>query len=168
MATGKATWNLLASGTVMAHIDEKVGPAERYWTDGWNGYPVARDRLLDMLMQTAVRNPVVLSGDIHTFLVASLNQSAAKLDSRVVASEFTTTSISSQSTPQKAIDERLPENPNLLFADAERRGYLRLEILPQRLRVELVGLDDVRRADSGASVLRTYFVEDGKPGPVQG
>lgn len=167
LAASKARWNILAQGTVMAHIDEQPGPGERYWTDGWNGYPVARDRLLDVLVQTKVRNPVVLSGDIHTFLVANLNQQAARLDTPVVASEFTTTSISSQSVGQKTIDERLPENPNLLFASAERRGYLRLEVGRERLRADLVGIDDVTRADSGRTIVRSYVVEDGKPGPVR-
>jgi alkaline phosphatase D len=121
-----------------------------------------------VLAQPKVRNPVVLSGDVHTYLVSNLNRRAADLDTSIVASEFTTTSISSQSTTQKAIDERLSENPNVLFSNAERRGYLRLQVQPQRLTAELVGLDDVRRTDSAASVMATFVVEEGKPGSVRG
>jgi alkaline phosphatase D len=151
----------------MAHMDEQPGPGERYWTDGWNGYPVARDRLLDTLVATREANPVVLSGDIHAFVVANLNQRAADLDSPVVASEFTTTSISSQGVPQKAVDERLPENPNLLLANSERRGYLLLDADRERLQAELVAMESVARPDAGRSVLATFVVESGKPGPVR-
>jgi alkaline phosphatase D len=158
LAASKAQWTLLAQGTVMAHMDEQPGPGQRYWTDGWNGYPVARDRLLDTLATTKAPNPVVLSGDIHAFVVANLNQRAAELDSPVVASELTTTSISSQGAPQKAVDERLPENPNLLLANSERRGYLLLDADRERLQAELVAMESVgpagRRARDARDVRR--------------
>ncbi|TXD71741.1 hypothetical protein FUT87_24655, partial [Mitsuaria sp. TWR114] len=41
-------WNLLAQQTLMARFnrqDPAQGPG-RYWTDGWDGYPFARERLL--------------------------------------------------------------------------------------------------------------------------
>jgi alkaline phosphatase D len=167
LAASKAQWTLLAQGTVMAYVDEQPGPGEQFWTDGWNGYPVARDRLLGTLATTGVANPVVLSGDIHAFLVANLNQRAADLGSPIVASEFTTTSISSQGAPQKAVDERMSSNPNLLFASAERRGYLLLDVDNKRLQAQLVAMESVSRPEAGRSLLATFVVEPGKPGPVR-
>jgi alkaline phosphatase D len=167
LAASEAQWNLLAQGTVMAYIDEQPGPGERFWTDGWNGYPAARDRLIDTLVQTRVANPVVLSGDIHAFVVANINRVPADRSSPIVASEFTTTSITSQGIPQKFLDERLPENPNLLFANSEHRGYLRLDVTPQRLRADLVAMDTVITQDAGRSVLASFEVEAGRPGPAR-
>ena len=54
---------------VFAHVDESPDDQRRYWADNWNGYPAARARLVDFLAERKIRNPVVLSGDIHAFLV---------------------------------------------------------------------------------------------------
>ncbi len=63
----------------MAHVDEQPGPGETYWTDGWSGYPAARERLFATLESTRVRNPVCLSGDIHAFLAAKLNRRRSRI-----------------------------------------------------------------------------------------
>jgi alkaline phosphatase D len=167
LAASKARWNLLAQGTVVARIDEQPGPGERFWTDAWNGYPAARERLLDTLVTTRAANPVVLSGDIHAFLVANLNQRPADFASPIVASEFTTTSITSRGVSQKAVDERLSENPNLLLASSQYRGYLRLDLRAERLEADLVAMQTVERPDAGRSLLAKFVVEAGRPGPVR-
>ncbi len=158
-------WNLLGQGTVMTYIDELPGPGERFWTDNWNGYPAARRRLLQTLKTTRVANPVVLSGDIHAFLAADLNQIPEQQDSAIVASEFATTSISSQATPQKSLDRRGRDNPNLLLLDGRYRGYLRLDIDRRRMRADMIAMDTVSRTRSGSHVLASFVVENGVPGP---
>ena len=48
------------------------GPGQSFWTDGWDGYPAARSRLLRLLAQRRVSNPIVLGGDVHAFYAADL------------------------------------------------------------------------------------------------
>jgi alkaline phosphatase D len=167
LAESKARWNLLAQGTVVAHVDEQPGPGERYWTDGWSGYPAARARLLAALEASRARNPICLSGDIHAFLAAKLNRVAADPDSPVVAAEFVTTSISSQGVPEKMIEERLGENPGLLAGTSRYRGYLRLDLYRDRAQADMVAIDSVLEPDSGSRVFASFSVEDGRPGPVR-
>ena len=166
LAGSAARWNLLAQGTVMSYIDEDPGPGQRFWADGWNGYPKARERLLHDLAERKVANPVVLSGDVHAFIVSGLHRDAADLQSPVVASEFVTTSVSSQGTPQKMLDGWRAANPNLLMADGEHRGYLRLDIRRERLAADLISLDTVKERTSRARTLRQYVIEADRPGPV--
>src|SRR5262249_40962121 len=45
----RARWNVIAQQTLMAQLDRKVGPGQQFWTDGWDGYPLARRRLLDFI-----------------------------------------------------------------------------------------------------------------------
>ena len=63
LARSRTRWNLLAQGTVVSYMDEQAGPGERFWTDNWNGYPVARERLISALVETKTSNPVLLGGD---------------------------------------------------------------------------------------------------------
>jgi alkaline phosphatase D len=170
LARSGATWNLLAQGTVMSHINEGRLKAdsqeEAYWTDSWNGYHAARERLMKTFVDTRARNPVVLSGDIHAFLVGNLHSTPSDLDSAIIASELVATSISSQSGSQASFDRLRAQNPNLLFANSEKHGYVRLHLTPQRLRADLIGVDSVADAHSGASTYASYVIESGKPGPI--
>jgi alkaline phosphatase D len=167
LAESQTRWNLLAQGTVMANLDEQPGPGERYWTDGWSGYPAARERLFATLEATRVRNPVCLSGDIHSFLAAKLNRNAADPASPVVAAEFVTTSVSSQGLAAKTIEERLTENPSLLVASSEYRGYLRLDLRRERTQVNMVAMDTVLERESRSRVFASFTLEDGSPVPVR-
>jgi alkaline phosphatase D len=150
----------------MAYIDELPGPGEKFWNDGWNGYPAARARFMDALAQTRVSNPVVISGDIHSFLVARHHRVPNDLDSPAIASEFVATSISAQGVSQQTLDDRRAANPNLLYANTERRGYLRLDLTPQRLQADLIGMESVTERTAGRTVQSSFVVESGKPGPI--
>jgi alkaline phosphatase D len=165
MLASRARWNLFPQGTVMAYMDGQPGPGELFSNDSWNGYPAARARFMDMLVQSRVANPVILSGDIHAFVVANQHHIPHDRESAVVASEFVTTSITSQASSQRGLDSLRPENPNLLFANSEQRGYLLLDIQPERLQVDLVAMQSVTDRDAGRFVQASFVVENGKAGP---
>src|SRR5438045_6602956 len=93
----------------MAQFDELAGPGRRSWTDSWDGYPVARKRLLQSLAMKS--NPVVIGGDIHAFNVNQLKLDFDDPASPVVASEFVGTSITSQAWSQERVDALLRPDP---------------------------------------------------------
>lgn len=160
MAASRSRWNLLCSGTVMAYIDEQPGEGERFWNDGWNGYPAARARLMESMAATKLSNPVVLSGDIHTFLAANHHRTPHDLESPHIAVEFTATSITSQGISQPSLDERCANNANLLHANTTQRGYVRFDITPQRLQADLVAMQSVSDRTAGREVQASFVVED--------
>ena len=166
LATSETRWNLLAQGTLMAHNNEAPLPEHRYWTDAWNGYPAARERLMKFLAERHVANPVVLSGDIHAFVVSGLHLKAANLDSPMVAPEFVTTSVTSDANDETYFETARKLNPNLLTATGLYRGYMRMEITQEHLRTDLVTVDTVKEPDAGRKTLISYVVEAGKPTPV--
>jgi len=165
LAESGARWNLLAQQTRMAQFDQKPGPGRRAWTDGWDGYPAARRRLLDSLVQNRVANPVVLGGDVHQFNVADLRPDFDDPSSPVVASEFVGTSITSQGWPQARVDRYLPDNPHMKLMDSRYRGYTRVELMDKEMRVELRAMETVKAREAACSTLATFVVRDGEPGP---
>jgi alkaline phosphatase D len=167
LASSQTRWNLLAQGTLMGHNNEAPLPEHRYWTDAWNGYPAARERLMKFLSEKHIANPVVLSGDIHAFVVSGLHLKAADLDSPLVAPEFVTSSITSDSVPESYFESARKNNPNLLTATGEHRGYVRLDITKNELRADLITIDTVKEPDSGRNTLVSYVVEAGKPALVR-
>jgi len=165
LTESKAGWNVLAQQTLMAQQDRKPGEGRAFWTDGWDGYPASRKKLLSYLKEKQVANPVVLGGDVHMHWVADLKPDFDDPKSPVVASEFCGTSITSQGAAQKTVDDRLADNPHIKYGRSDRRGYVRMAIAGGRLNAELVGLDTVKKSESRAEVLARFTVESGKPGP---
>ncbi|HVJ11340.1 MAG TPA: alkaline phosphatase D family protein, partial [Burkholderiales bacterium] len=167
LSASRQRWNVVAQQTLFAQMKRKEGPERSVWTDGWDGYPAARRRLLDVFASGKPANPVVIGGDVHCFYV---NQIRADFDdpaSPVVASEFVGTAISSQHGAQSALDKMRPLNPHVLLSDGRHRGYTRVEVTPQRMTVDLRAMDNVASADAPCSTLASFVVEDGRPGPVR-
>lgn len=164
----RAGWNVLAQQTLMAQVDRQPGPERQFWTDGWDGYPAARRRLLDYLGQRKPQNPVVIGGDVHSFWVADLKPDFDDERSPVVATELVGTSISSQFGRSPAqLAAQVAENPHLRFADGSRRGYVRVEVTPARLTADLRAMRTVDQPQSDADTLATFVIDNGRPGAVR-
>ena len=168
-----ARWNILAQQTLMAQSSQvpitRPGD-ERIWTDGWDGYPMARQQLLDTLQASGARNPLVLSGDVHTFYATELSRDAMRPVSRanpVLATEFCGTSITSSSRPQSRTDEYVAMNPHIRYGRSDKRGYMLMEITPGKTTTWFQGLDNVRDSASNIATLASFTVRDGKAGVQQ-
>jgi alkaline phosphatase D len=165
LAESAAAWNVIAQTTAMAQFDQKPGPGRRAWTDGWDGYPAARQRLFGQLRKTS--NPVVLGGDVHSFNASQLKLDFDEAASPVVASEFVTTSITSQAWSQERLNQYLPDNAHMLQTDSRFRGYARAELRRDRLQVDLRAMEGVQQREAPCRTLASFVVEDGRPGPVR-
>ena len=162
LARRDVRWNLIAQQTLMAPFTwTREG---RYWTDGWAGYPGARDRLLDTIVERAAVNPVVLSGDVHCNYVCDLKRGVDDPPDRVIATEFCGTSISSGGLPQERVAAALPLNPHIRYGRADERGYVALRVGASRVDARLRVVSDVLDPDATIRTAAAFSVEDGKPG----
>ena len=159
----RARWNVVAQQTLMAQFNRSESPGKTIYTDGWDGYPAARRRLIEQMAKTS--NPVVIGGDVHAFYVSELKADFDDPASPVVASEFVGTSITSQAWPPERIKEYLPDNPHLVYAESGYRGYTRVDVGPKVFRADLRAVETVRQRETGCSTLASFVVEDGRPGP---
>jgi alkaline phosphatase D len=164
----RTKWNLLAQGTVMSYLDEDPGAEKLFWSDSWNGYPAAREQVVSLLERTQVSNPVVLTGDIHSFLVGGLNRVADNPESPLIATELVTTSVSSWGIPQQTLDAWRSINPNVLLATSSHRGYVRLDITPERLSADLVGIESAQDPLAAARTIQKIVIESNQPRPLPG
>jgi alkaline phosphatase D len=168
LVRSRARWNLITQQTLMARLDQLSGPGQSFWTDGWDGYPAARSRLLRLLALRCVSNPIVLGGDVHAFYTTDLKLDFDDPRSPVVATELVTTSISSDGRPPARIAAALAENPHIKLADGTRRGYTRVILSRDRAVVEMQAVDTVKTPGAPISTLATFVVEDGKAGALRG
>ncbi len=147
----------------MAQNDRLTGPGQSFWTDGWDGYPVARARLLTDVAQTRAANPLVISGDVHCTWVTGLKVDFDDAKSPLIATEFCGTSITSQGPTPKQIAATLAENPHIRYGNGAR-GYLTVELTRDKCTTAVRGLASEKRADSAISTVAAFTVENGWAG----
>jgi alkaline phosphatase D len=159
---GGAGWQLIAQATLFGRRDLRQGPGERFWNDGWDGYPEARRRFCDTLRRHATPNPVLLGGDVHEHWVGHVVDDADSGRAEPLGVEFCGTSISARSNSVDRVAERLAENPHFVWADAEHRGYGLLDLRPDGLQAQLMAVDQPEHAGSAQTVLARFHVGTGQ------
>lgn len=162
-----ARWNILAQQVPMMRRELRGGAISM---DKWDAYPAARQRLLDGLAERRTPNPVVLSGDVHVALAATIRRRPEDAESAPAATEFTATSITSEgdgaeTTP--AGEEILRRNPDIALFHA-RRGYCVSEADAARMTTEFVALPFVTREGAPRQTAARFVVEAGDPVPRRG
>ncbi len=163
----EARWNIVAQDLLIAALlqqgtDGTVG----HWTDGWDGYPACRARMLDAVKASGMRNPVFFGGDIHSFWTTDLKADFAKPESETVATEFVGGSISADAPPYEPFAAFLPRNPHVKFFDSRAHGYMTADITPKSLTTRFRAVDRIQK-DAPATTLAAFAVEDGKAGAVR-
>jgi alkaline phosphatase D len=126
--------------------------------DAWDGYPAARERLFKSALE-ANANLVVLSGDSHNAWGFDLD-----LGGTPAGVEFGGHSVTSPGyehslprvDPKDFAREAIASNPQLKWANTKDRGYLTLELTPDRATGEWLFLDTIReRSTALAGTHRT-------------
>ena len=162
-------WNLLAQQTLMARFswqDPALPGRGAYWTDGWDGYAPARNRLLGVIAEKKVPGVVVLGGDVHSNYVADLKADYDDPKSPVVASEFCGTSITSLSLPQSRIDAARAFNPHIRLGRADQRGYMSFDLGAKQMSARVQTVDNPLDAASGITTTARFVVDPNRPGPL--
>lgn len=121
--------------------------------DAWDGYPIARERLLQASLE-ADANLVVLAGDTHNAWAFELDHGGAR-----VGVEFGGHSVSSPGLEaylggipaDRLAKGMVDENPQLKWMDSARRGYMAVELTPARATSEYRFMDTVRQRSTRLS-----------------
>jgi alkaline phosphatase D len=180
LRTSPAKWKLLGQGVMFAQLKvpgyglpNALGGGLFLNSDQWDGYQPARDRIYEVIKgsagQPGVDNVVVLTGDIHSSWAADLTQDPNNPNvatggyNRVTgegsrAVEFIGTSVSSpgiDSDTSGAIAGALQAgNPHFKYVNLHRRGYMLVDVTPQRALAEWWHVDTV----ASTSRIETFAV----------
>lgn len=158
-------WNILAQQVMMARVDRLPGEAVGYSMDQWPSAEMERRRILKFMHDRKIRNPVVLTGDIHSNWANELIADFDELDSATVATEFVGTSISSGGNGTRypgILDKLLAENPFVKFHNAER-GYVSCEVSPQKWQSDYRTVEYVTRHGAPINTRASFVVESDRP-----
>ncbi len=161
-------WNVLVQQQLFAPFRQQLDGQESWWSDDWNGYPEARDRLVRQLGDLKVRNPVVLTGDIHSFWANQIPSDSYDLTSAPVGSEFVTAGLTSPGPDHEWFSRMVSlYNPHVQFFESRDRGYLICDINRQRWQTRMISVDASQSVAPERVELARFEVRDGQPGPIR-
>ena len=136
--------------------------------DTWNGYPYARGAFLRDLQELA-RNPVVLSGDLHTSMA---NDVVPEGGDRPVTVEIMPPSVSSPGfdeylplrEPDALVEATQAVNPGVRYMDTRLRGWVHLTVTNEECAAEWHLVDTVHSRDYTKRVDGRFAVTAGEIG----
>lgn len=150
LSASTASWKIIGQQVVMhpwnlAGAPQAAGGGQQLNGDSWDGYQAERSALIQHLRSQNIANVVVLSGDVHSSWAADLTDDPNNpavynpaTGAGSVAVEFVATSI----TSPFAIDipegqqAMLANNPHIRYTDWDQKGYLVLDVTPERVQGE--------------------------------
>jgi len=166
MANSSAHWTIIAQ---QQHINPWVQTGDagepNWWTDDWNGYPAARERLLNSLASSGAKNPVFLAGDIHSFWATALPGDRSNRASTPIATEFVTSGITSAGPPHDYFMSLMPKNPQVRYFDSRLAGYIVCDVNRKRWRTDYYAVDPDVPNNPERALVASYVVEPGNPDP---
>ena len=177
LAASGTTWNVLAQQVFFAQRDFRVGAGQRFSMDAWDGYVGSRNRITNFIQERDVRNPVVLTGDVHNNWACDLKANFDDQSSETLGVEFVGTSITSggdgaDTSPNNEAVKA--ENPHIKFFNGQR-GYVRCRLTSEEWRTDYRVLPFVKQPGAPVYTRASFVVEAGNPGiqpaaeqPVQG
>jgi alkaline phosphatase D len=179
-----ARWQVLAQQTVMGNLmmpDVQISPMLRLFLprqanrrlrissaqhearlpldfDNWGGFPAARSRLLQAA-QAADANLVVLSGDSHNAWAFDLSENGEPAGVEFAGQSVTSPGFEAYlpMSPARVASLLSDVSPELKWANTNQRGYMSIDITPERVSSEWVFMNTItsRSAESAASATQT-------------
>ena len=146
-------WTLLGQQIMLAPISlPGTRPTN---TDGWDGYPAQRGRVLDFIERERIRNLVVLTGDAHSSWGFDIPRNPwngyRATGEGSLAVELVTPAISSpppsmfaSTNGNEAAAAVRVALPHLKYLDGVRRGYVVVDVTPTLVRADWYYSPDVR------------------------
>ncbi|PUE29575.1 hypothetical protein B9Z35_10315 [Limnohabitans sp. Jir61] len=165
LSQSKRQWKLVAQATQISSTSIPAPVGRSYWNDAWDGYPEARKRLLQTVVDAKLSNVVTLGGDVHCNVAANLRLEPNNPQSPIVASEFVTTSITSRGLGDKPAALIRESNSDLLHYRSDERGYGLITVTSKEARCDFRATKFPAGSEAGLKTQASYVVKSGKPGP---
>lgn len=127
--------------------------------DAWDGYPAARERLL-AAARTADANLITLTGDTHNAWAFALAHAGEPAGVEFAGQSVTSPGFEAYLTalpPGDLAGAMVARNPQLEWADTSQRGYMAVELTPQRASCEWRFMAGVR--ERSARLAATHRME---------
>jgi len=163
LQNSRAKWKVLGNQVVLSLWT--IGPGFYGNDDPWQGYK-ARNRLVGFLRDNEISNVVVVTGDVHSSwaMDVTIDDGSYTETSRdaAVAVEVVVPGISAPTGIIEEVAAIFGLEPHVRDYDYERRGYLILDLQPEKAQADWFLLDGVGAEEGNQSFWAAWAVMDGE------
>jgi len=166
-----ARWQLLGQQVMFAATTPWGQPAGN--ADAWDGYRPARDRVVDHLEGSGMKNAVILTGDVHSSWAYDIAKDPWETYDRTTgrgtsAIEFVTPSVTSPSgwTTENAasrLGNAKASRPHLHWADGLSHGYVVVNITKDAVQGDFFGVPTIEARTDKEIFVKGFVSEYNKP-----
>ena len=158
LSQSRSAWNVLANQVIFTPSGVQVGDQELFNLDQWDGYPAARQRMLDALSRTS--NPVIVTGDIHASAVSDVRDGDAVITSELVGASMT----SSIGAGLDVLFETAAAAAGAKMADAHHHGYVVCDITVDAFRADYRIVSTTTEPTATIATSSSWEIAGGTPG----
>lgn len=144
-------WSIVAQQVFFAPLWLDAA-RRRTFSDQWDGYAANRSRILRSMRAPQVRNPVVLSGDVHSFWINDLTSEG----SAPIGGEIVTSALAAASPPAGRFGNVAANNPHVRFHDLKESGWTMVDIGHAAVDVTMRAIDDRTLADAPSRTIARF------------
>lgn len=158
------TWKLMGQQVMLGQLNIADYPLNH---DQWDGYPSARQRLFNQIQQENIDNWVVLTGDIHSSWAMHLHTDPTQdakqkpLGVELITPAVTSPGIDDYLSALLAAQSTQALLSHVEFVDFYYRGYVLLDITPQRLQAQWWVVDNVTSYSYASHCARAFDISTG-------
>lgn len=167
LAASRRQWKLIGQATQISPSGVDVPLGRRIYTDGWDGYPKARERLMRAIAEPKLSDVLCLGGDVHRHVAANLRLRPNDAASPVLASEFVCSSVTSRGVSEAGMALIRASNPDIVHGRGDERGFALIELTPQAARCEFRATPFPVAADARLYAQASFAVESGRAGVLR-
>ncbi len=167
LKTSDSTWKVIGNQVLFAEFSVMPVLSKIFVNlDAWDGYPMERQTIKDLLSNENISNVIFATGDTHASwcfdIPLDFKRYKKKKAGKVVAYEFATPSVTSANFDEykgaKTVDFMEKTfasdnvNPHLRYLDLSNHGYLLLSLTPYDAVAEWRFVESIRQRSAGEYV----------------
>jgi alkaline phosphatase D len=132
--------------------------------DMWDGYQHERQQIIDLLVEHRIRNPLILTGDIHMGMFLDVPRDDDDPGENGVAYEIVATSVTSENTTQGwggRLESLATALGQVRYFNPDERGYTVIDYHRDEVRVRYRTVSDVHKKESSVETDTSFRIEEG-------
>ena len=163
------SWNIIGNQVPFGPMFQPDKIKGATYMDGWDGYPYEREKFVNYLKNTQLKNIVIVTGDYHSSFAMETDLQGTQDTSDNVAIEFVVTSITSANDDEYANAKEVAEakelylknNPHMKYCNNEDHGYLVLKVSKDELIAEFNYASTVKKPEATKITEKVYHIKSG-------
>ncbi len=168
----QAQWKIIGTQVMITQFNQ--APNQPFNLDAWDGYPEERKKIFNYFKNKNYKNPVFITGDIHTSWASDITSDPANplvytptngtgslgvefVGPSITSDNFNEISGTMQGSSAGVEQGILQANPQIKYVNLDYHGYMLLDVNKDKVQSEWYFTDEILKPDTNERLAKLYF-----------